>query len=105
MIAEIIVDVARSETDKIFDYIATEQVEIGCRVIVPFGKIKIEGICVGLKEKSDFSPDKLKSVIRVLDEQPALTKEVIALMNFMVKRYHVPRALALRQFLPSEMRK
>lgn len=105
MIAEIIVDVARSETDKIFDYIATEQVEIGCRVIVPFGKIKIAGICVGLKEKSDFSPDKLKSVIRVLDEQPALTKEVIALMGFMVKRYHVPRALALRQFLPSEMRK
>ncbi len=105
MIAEIIVDVATSETDKIFDYLATEEVEVGCRVIVPFGKIKIEGICVGLKETSEFPIDKLKRVIRVLDEKPALTKEIIALMDFMVGRYHVPRALALRQFLPSEMRK
>lgn len=105
MIAEIIVDVATSETDKIFDYLATEEVEVGCRVVVPFGKIKIEGICVGIKEVSDYPLEKLKSVIRVLDEKPALTKEVIALMDFMVKRYHIPRALALRQFLPSEMRK
>ncbi|HBF44391.1 MAG TPA: primosomal protein N' [Clostridiales bacterium] len=105
MIAEVIVDVASSQVDKIFDYSATEDTKIGCRVVVPFGKKVIDGICINLKTVSDVPSDKLKPIIRVQDEQPALTKEMIELMRFMVKRYHIPNSLALRQFLPSEMRK
>jgi len=105
MIAEIIVDVASSQVDKIFDYYVDESVEVGSRVVVPFGKKVIDGIVIGLKEKSDLPTDKIKSILRVIDENKALTNEMLELMKYMVKKYHIPRALALRQFLPSEMRK
>ncbi len=105
MIAQVIVDIANSQVDKIFDYVLTADAKIGSRVIVPFGKLKIEGIIIGVKEKSELPPEKLTPIIRLVEEQTALTKEMISLMGYMVKKYHIPHALALRQFLPSEMRK
>ena len=43
MYAEVIVDVNHSEVDKIFDYrIALPDVNVGSRVVVPFGKKNIE---------------------------------------------------------------
>ncbi len=104
MIAEVIVDIAHSEVDKIFDYICTEEVSVGCRVVVPFGNVKIEGIVIGLKDKSEYSKS-LKPLLRVIDDVPAITKECLDLMRFMCAKYHIPCALALRQFLPTEMRK
>jgi len=105
MIAQVIVDIANSQVDKVFDYILTQNAQIGSRVIVPFGKLKIEGIVIGIKEKSDLPLEKLKPIIRLVEEDTALTTEMISLMGYMVQKYHIPRALALRQFLPSEMRK
>jgi len=105
MIAEVIVDIANSQVDKVFDYLLLQEVNVGTRVIVPFGKLKIEGIVIGLKETSEVPLEKLKPITRIIEEETALTKEMIELMGYMVKKYHIPRALALRQFLPSEMRK
>lgn len=104
MIAQVIVDIAVSEVDKIFDYYCTPEVSLGCRVVVPFGNTKIEGIVIGLKDKSDYQKT-IKSVLRVVDDMPAITEECLKLMQFMCGKYHIPCALALRQFLPSEMRK
>lgn len=104
MIAEVIVDIAHSEVDKIFDYTCTEEVSVGCRVVVPFGSMKIEGVVIGIKEKTDYDK-KLKPILRVIDDVPAITAECLEMMRFMCAKYHVPCALALRQFLPTEMRK
>lgn len=104
MIAEVIVDIAHSEVDKIFDYTCTEEVSVGCRVVVPFGSMKIEGVVIGVKEKTDYDK-KLKPILRVIDDVPAITAECLEMMRFMCAKYHVPCALALRQFLPTEMRK
>lgn len=104
MIAEVIVDIAHSEVDKIFDYTCTEEVSVGCRVVVPFGSMKIEGVVIGVKEKTDYDK-KLKPILRVIDGVPAITAECLEMMRFMCAKYHVPCALALRQFLPTEMRK
>lgn len=104
MIAEVIVDIAHSEVDKIFDYIATPEIVPGCRVIVPFGNMKVEGFVIGVKEFSDYQKD-LKQIIRVIDDMPAITTECLALMRFMCAKYHIPCALALRQFITAQMRK
>lgn len=104
MIAQVIVDIATSEVDRIFDYSCTRDVTLGCRVVVPFGNMKIEGIVIGLKEKSDYEKG-VKPILRVIDQTPAITKENLSLMYFMRDKYHIPCALALRQFLPTEMRK
>ena len=105
MYAEVIVDIANSEVDKIFEYEIDEDVYEGSRVIVPFGVKKIEGIVIGIKETCDFDKAKIKKIYSVIEDTPALTRECLELCKFVRDRYHVPTALALRSFLPSEMRK
>ncbi len=105
MIAEVIVDIAHGEVDKVFDYkIEDGNLTLGSRVEVPFGRQTIEGFIIGLKENTEVPVDKLKSVIKALDEFPALSTECLALAKFLKDRYHVPFALALRQFIPAELR-
>ena len=103
MIAEVIVDIAHSETDRVFDYIA-EDGEISSRVEVPFGRQTKEGFVIGLKETSGLPSGKLKKIIRCPDEFPVIGKECLELARFVKETYHVPFALALRQFIPAELR-
>lgn len=103
MVAEVIVDIAHSEVDKIFDYSCDESVKEGCRVKVPFGKTFVTGFVVKIKEQSDC-PLRLKSVAEVYDGIPAINGECLSLAREISERYRVPMALSLRLFLPSEMR-
>ena len=43
MIAEVIVDIAASETDRIYDYICDDSVVVGSRVRAPFGGKTVPG--------------------------------------------------------------
>ena len=106
MYAEVIIDLHALELDRIFDYeVSIEGVEPGSRVIVPFGKSKTEGFVVQLKEDTSFDKSRVKKIIRVVDEVPAITKENVLLANKMRQKYHTTYASVLRLFLPSEMRK
>ena len=101
MTAEVIVDIAHSEVDKIFEYRAVEGVEEGSRVRVPFGRQTVDGYVMRLKEGSEYGDDRLKSISSVIDR--ALTRETLALARRISERYRCPMALTLRLFLPSEM--
>ncbi len=104
MIAEVIVDVASSETDRIFDYLCDENTVVGSRVRAPFGGKIVCGFVMKIKEKSDYPIEKLKSILPSEDELPALSEECLALAEKITARYRVPKALTLRLFLPAEMR-
>ncbi len=104
MIAEVIVDIAASETDRIYDYLCDDSVVVGSRVRAPFGGKTIPGFVMRIKETSDFPMERLKKVYPCPDELPALNAECLALAEKITARYRVPKALALRLFLPSEMR-
>ena len=104
MIAEVIVDIAASETDKIYDYICDENITVGSRVRAPFGGKMVAGFVMRLKEKSDYPLEKLKKVYPTPDELPAINEECLALAEKLTARYRVPKALTLRLFLPTEMR-
>ena len=91
MIAEVIVDIAHSEVDKIFDYnCRVDGVVAGSRVIVPFGNTKVEGIVINVKNTSDYPIEKLINVLRALDDEPAVTIELLELMGYMKSVYHLP---------------
>ena len=106
MFADVIVDITNSEVDKVFEYSFSDcRITPGSRVVVPFGKKVIEGIVINVKDKSEFPPEKIKRILRLLEETPALTKETLKLMQYVCDMCYVPRAGALRLFLPSEMRK
>ncbi len=102
MVAEVIVDVAHSDVDRIFDYACGDLLP-GTRVSVPFGKTVTTGFVMRLKERSELPADKLRQVLRA-EEVPALTAESLFLARKIAARYRVPLALALRLFLPAEMR-
>ena len=104
MIAEVIVDIAASETDKIFDYLCDESVSVGSRVRAPFGTKTVPGFVMRIKETSSYPMEKLKKVLPSDDELPALTAESLSLVEKLTARYRVPKALVLRLFLPAEMR-
>ena len=105
MTAEVIVDIVHGEVDKIFEYVAIDGVCEGSRVKVPFGGRVADGFVMRIKEGSDYSADKLKKILSVVDDVPALTPECLALAGAIAERYRCPKALVLRLFLPAEMRK
>lgn len=104
MFAQVIVDIAHSQVDKIFEYSCPPDTKVGCRVKVPFGGRVIEGFVIGVSEACSFDAKKIKPITEVYDELPALVPECFSLMESISTRYRVPKAVALRLFLPSEMR-
>ena len=104
MSAEVIVDIAAGETDRIFDYIAGDGVTVGSRVRAPFGGKTLPGFVMRLKDRSEVPPEKLKKVVPYEAEVLALIAECLRMADKFAARYRVPKALALRLFLPAEMR-
>ncbi len=104
MYAQVIVDIAHSDVDKVFEYSCDESVKLGSRVKVPFGPRSIDGFVIGLSSTCTFDPSKIRPITAVFDEEPAICKECVRLTYSIVDRYKVPKAVALRLFLPSEMR-
>lgn len=99
-----IVDIANSNVDKVFDYIADNDTQIGSRVSIPFGTRYIEGYVIALKQNSDVPNDKLKKIGPMIDDYPVLTKELIELGDFMCKHNHLRRIDCMRLFVPSQLR-
>ena len=104
MFAKVIVDVAHSQVDKIFEYSCPDDLKTGSRVKVPFGNRVIDGFVIGVSRTSVFPPEKIKPVAEIYDESPALVPECFSLMERISRRYRVPKAASLRLFIPSEMR-
>ena len=103
-IAEVIVDITNSQVDKIFDYEIDEMGKVGMRVLVPFGSRVIQGFIINIKDNTTVEKSKLKKVISFVDDYVVIKEELIKLMCFMVKKYHLRYADCLRLFIPSEMR-
>ena len=106
MIAQIIVDIAAKQTDRIFEYHVPDEldeVEIGSRVFVPFGSRKLQGFVVGLSEKSQYQ-GQLKDLLLVVDEMPPLTNELVDLSKALAKRVFSYRISILKTMLPRVMR-
>jgi len=82
MFAKILIDVPAKAVDKLFDYTIPEELEavleIGARVIVPFGPREVMGFCIEITESKDYDKE-LKAISNVLDLEPYLTAELIQL--------------------------
>ena len=106
MIAQVIVDVAAKQTDRVFEYSIPPElkdVEIGSRVVVPFGRRKVQGFVVGISETTEFS-GKLKDLLVVVDEIPPLTPELVELSDVLAKRIFSYRITLLQTMLPRVMK-
>lgn len=104
-IAVVVIDRTTREFDREYDYCVPESLSKtlyeGMRVIVPFGGGNTfkEGYVVGFKEISEYKC--LKSIKKVLDKKPVLTKEQIELAGWMKKRYFCTFSAAIKCMLPA----
>ena len=104
-IGRVIVDIASSLVDKVFDYLLpSDDIAVGSRVYVPFGKIVKEGYLIEITDHSDYDVSKLKSIISCIDGFPIISADQIELAKFMKNKFHTGMCDAIRLFLPSEMR-
>lgn len=102
MFAEIIINSNARALNRIFDYIVPKQLEnelkIGARVVVPFGKgAKLEdGFVINLKEKSEFANREISQI----DTKESLTEENIILAKLMARKYFCNLSDCIKLMLP-----
>lgn len=106
MIAKVVVDIAVSRIDRVFDYLIPEKwcdlVEKGMRVIVPFGARKVQGFVIDIKETSEVS--RLKEIDEVLDLSPVLTEELIQLADWLNETLLSFMISTLQAMLPTALK-
>jgi len=104
--AKLIVNVALDvPLERLFDYLRGDfSVQIGQRVEVPFGSRKMVGIVMGFAEQSDIPLAKLKSILRVFNQEPLLAEDTFKLLRFCADYYQYPFGQALLSVLPARLR-
>lgn len=77
----------------------------GMRVNVPFGRRQLVGVIVELTAHTTVPANKLKIINECLDDVPVLTKPVLALATWACDYYHYPLGEALKNLMPTKVRK
>lgn len=106
LFAKIIIDQDAKALDKVFEYKIPEDmnVEVGERVLVPFGNRRLQGFIVAIEDTCEFDESKVKEIANKIEDFAVIKKEMLELMFYMAEKLHLKLASILRLFLPSEMR-
>ncbi|WP_108305744.1 primosomal protein N' [Metalysinibacillus jejuensis] len=108
MFAKVIVDVPTYHVDRAFDYVVPAHlqtlIEVGSRVKVPFGRRPVLGFVIALTTDSDVPANKLKSIATLMDLEPVLTPELLALAQWLKQQTICFQIDALQAMLPSALR-
>lgn len=103
MYADVFIENNYKKIDTLYTYVIPNEleVEVGCRVQIPFGK----GVRVGMvlhlyHEYEGKYKDQLKHILAVLDQAPILNQEAIELALWMKEHYMVGYSKAFSPLLP-----
>ncbi|WP_018079245.1 primosomal protein N' [Thiobacillus denitrificans] len=92
---------------RLFDYRLPDglaAVPPGSLVEVPFGRTRQVGVALGTAADSAVEAGKLRHLIRVLDDRPALSPDILRLAQFCADYYHYPLGAILLATLPPRLR-
>ena len=114
MVVGVLVQLASQNVDKIFDYSVPKELEdsmqVGIRVLVPFGRQTLEGFVLEIKDSSSLE---LKEVYSIVDYDIVLNKELLALgkeiqkdtLSTLISAYQVMLPKALKAKAGTTIRK
>ncbi len=89
-------------SEKTFTYAVpenfTEDIAVGKRVLVPFGRKSVTGYIVGITEQADR--EGLKEILVVLDENALFDEEDLEFYRWAAAYYMYPLGKALEEILP-----
>lgn len=104
--ANIIVDISHESVDRTFQYIVPSElaagVRVGSAVLVPFGKGNREhkGYVLKLTDVPEWAPEKMKSILSVIENETGAEADAIRLAAWMRERYGSTMIAALKTVLP-----
>lgn len=92
-----------------FDYLvppelASHKLLPGCRVRVPFGRRSLVGIIVDQAQDSHLPRSRLKNIEAVLDTNPVIQVDILALLNWAASYYLHPVGEVISAALPAALR-
>lgn len=100
--AEVAVPLA---VNRVFSYLIPESLRErslpGMRVLVPFGRKLEQGYLVGLSEQAPLAAEQMKPLFALLDEEPLLSAEILALTRWIADYYLAPWGMVIKAALPS----
>ena len=104
MYAGVVVELSNKNIDKIFTYEVPSNMNVlvGERVLVPFGKMCLEGFILEVNQKKPEYPT--KKIISLIDEKPVLNEEMIELGKWMVKKTLCTLSSAYQVMLPKALK-
>ena len=89
MYVDVIVELSAKAIDKTFTYqvppALETQVEIGKRVLVPFGRQQLEGFILNITRQKECDYP-VKDILKVIDEHAVLNQELLKLGKYMQKK-------------------
>ncbi|QWB99613.1 primosomal protein N' [Mycoplasmatota bacterium] len=107
MIGKVLVDVKSKNVDKMYDYSIPVKykdfLQVGSRVIVPFGHRKVMGYCLEITKESDYDQE-LKSIERIIDVESYLNQELIGLAKEISKETGYLLISVLETILPAALK-
>lgn len=107
MYAEILVDIPDSGVNRRYTYAVPENLqttlEVGRRVLIPFGHRVCEGYVVATSDHSPVAHP--RAVLRVLDRETVLTAELLHLAEWMAGHYLCPVSTVLKTMLPKPLKR
>ena len=106
MVVQVLVELKTKSTDHTFDYFVPlefeQMIDIGKRVLVPFGHQTLEGFIVNIKENSEY--DSIKNIIEVIDDEVILNEELIQIGKYISKKTLSTSIAAYQSMLPSALK-
>jgi len=81
------------------------RVEVGMRVAVPFSRGREVGVVVGLEERCELEPKRLRPLARLLDAEPVLGPDLLELSRWIAGYYACSWGEALGAVLPASLKR
>ena len=101
MYVNVLVENKVKSNDMMFTYKTSDENLIGKRVLVPFGNRIISGFVIEyIEEPIDYE---VKSIYKIIDEEPVLNEELIKLGKFIGEKYLCSLVYAYQAMLPKAL--
>ena len=107
MYIDVLVELKAKQIDKTFTYLVPNnlknKVKVGIRVIVPFGKQKLEGFVLNITEKKEIDYE-VKEIMDIVDKEPVLNSEMLELGKYISKKTLCNLISAYQTMLPAALK-
>lgn len=88
MVVGVLVEISNKNVDRVFDYKVPssliDNIKVGVRVVVPFGRMTLEGFVLEIKNESSYD-NELKDIISVVDSEIVLNSELLEFGKWLQK--------------------